>query len=128
MRQRVRHAGCLVHPEQSAQLRSALETELAKAFKASPRSDVVISYHSPFGSAGVNFRVQADARTIEADYEQWVAVRPPPLFGTEPDARVLDLAAQAADPPPFGCSTSAREPDATPWPWPAAATRSMRWR
>ncbi|EUA59423.1 tellurite resistance TehB family protein [Mycobacterium intracellulare 1956] len=73
-------------PEQSAQLRAALETELAKAFKASPRSDVVISYHSPFGSAGVNFRVQADARTIEADYEQWVAVRPPPLFGTEPDA------------------------------------------
>lgn len=88
-------------PEQSAQLRAALETELAKAFKASPRSDVVISYHSPFGSAGVDFRVQADARTIEADYEQWVAVRPPPLFGTEPDARVLDLAAQAADPAAF---------------------------
>lgn len=84
-------------PEQSAQLRAALETELAKAFKASPRSDVLISYHAPFGT-GVNFRVQADWRTIEADYEQWVAVRPPPLFGTEPDARVLDLAAEAADP------------------------------
>jgi len=84
-------------PEQSAQLRAALEVELAKAFKASPRSDVVISYHAPFGS-GVNFRVQADARTIEADYEQWVAARPAPLFGTEPDARVLDLAAEAADP------------------------------
>lgn len=85
-------------PEQSAQLRAALDIELAKAFKASPRSDVVIAYHTAFGSSGVNFRVQADARTIEADYEQWVAVRPPPLFGTEPDARVLDLAAQAADP------------------------------
>ena len=84
-------------PEQSAQLRAALEVELAKAFKASPRSDVVISYHAPFGS-GVNFRIQADARTIEADYEQWVAARPAPLFGTEPDARVLDLAAEAADP------------------------------
>ena len=84
-------------PEQSAQLRAALEVELAKAFKASPRSDVVISYHAPFGS-GVNFRIQADARTIEADYEQWVGVRPAPLFGTEPDARVLDLAAEAADP------------------------------
>lgn len=84
-------------PEQSAQLRTALEVELAKAFKASPRSDVVISYHAPFGS-GVNFRVQADWRTIEADYAQWVGVRPEPLFGTEPDARVLDLAAEATDP------------------------------
>lgn len=88
-------------PEQSAQLRTALEVELAKAFKASPRSDVVIAYHAPFGSGGVNFRVQADARTIEADYEQWVAVRPAPLFGTEPDARVLDLAVEAADPTTF---------------------------
>ncbi len=83
--------------EQSAQLRTVLEAELAKAFKASPRSDIVISFHAPFGT-GVNFRVKAEWRTIEADYEQWVAVRPPPLFGTEPDARVLALAAEAADP------------------------------
>ncbi|MFZ1175146.1 MAG: class I SAM-dependent methyltransferase, partial [Mycobacterium sp.] len=44
------------------------------------------------------FRVKAEWRTIEADYEQWVAFRPPPLFGTEPDARVLALACEAADP------------------------------
>jgi precorrin-6B methylase 2 len=84
-------------PEQSAQLRALLEAELAKAFKASPRSDIVISFHAPFGT-GVNFRIKADWRTIEADYDQWVAYRPPPLFGTEPDARVLTLAAEAADP------------------------------
>ncbi|MGV0069125.1 class I SAM-dependent methyltransferase [Mycobacterium colombiense] len=84
-------------PEQSAQLRAALQAELAKAFKASPRSEVLISYEAPFGT-GVNFRVQADWRTVEADYEQWTQIRPPPLFGTEPDARVLALAAEAADP------------------------------
>ncbi|OBI03311.1 methyltransferase type 12 [Mycobacterium sp. E2462] len=84
-------------PQQSAQLRTVLRAELAKAFRASSRSDVLIAFHSPFGT-GVNFRIQADWRTIEADYEQWVAVRPPPLFGTEPDARVLALAAEAADP------------------------------
>jgi SAM-dependent methyltransferase len=84
-------------PEQAAHLRAALEAELAKAFKASPRSDVLISYQAPFGE-GVNFRVQADWRTVEADYHQWVAIRPPPLFGTEPDARVLALAAEADDP------------------------------
>ncbi len=84
-------------PEQSSQLRTVLEAELAKGFKASPRSDIVISFHAPFGT-GVNFRVQAEWRTLEADYDEWVAVRPPPLFGTEPDARVLALAAEAADP------------------------------
>jgi SAM-dependent methyltransferase len=83
-------------PEQAAQLRTALKAELEKAFKASPRSEVLISYQAPFGT-GVNFRVQAEWRTVEADYDQWMEVRPPPLFGTEPDARVLALATEAAD-------------------------------
>ncbi|OCB27819.1 methyltransferase type 12 [Mycobacterium malmoense] len=83
--------------EQSSQLRTVLEAELAKGFKASPRSDVVISFHAPFGT-GVNFRVQAEWRTLDADYDEWVALRSPPLFGTEADARVLALAAEAADP------------------------------
>lgn len=89
--------GVWCSPERSAQLRAALEVELAKAFKASPRSEVLISYQAPFG-VDVNFRVQAEWRTIEADYDQWMAVRPPPLFGTHPDARVMGLAAEAADP------------------------------
>ena len=83
--------------EQAAQLRKTLEAELAKAFKASHRSEIVITFGAPFGT-GVNFRVEAQWRTIDADYDQWVAVRPPPLFGTEPDARVLALAGEAADP------------------------------
>jgi SAM-dependent methyltransferase len=83
--------------EQSFQLKKVLEAELAKAFKASHRSDIVISFHLPFGT-GLNFRVKADWRTIDADYERWVGFRPPPLFGTAPDARVLALACEAADP------------------------------
>ena len=83
--------------EQSMQLRRVLEAELAKAFKASQRSDVAISFQLPFGF-GLNYRVKAEWRTVEADYDNWVATRPPPLFGTEPDARVLALACQAADP------------------------------
>lgn len=84
-------------PEQSAQLRRALEAELAKGFKASPRSDILISFDAPFGTS-VNIRVKAEWRTLQADYDEWAAVRPPPLFGTEADARVLALAAEAADP------------------------------
>ncbi|ORW69030.1 class I SAM-dependent methyltransferase [Mycobacterium saskatchewanense] len=83
--------------EQSVQLRVVLEAELAKAFKASPRSDIVISFSVPFGT-GLNYRVKAQWRSIEADYEQWVGFRAPPLFGTEPDARVMALAADVRDP------------------------------
>jgi SAM-dependent methyltransferase len=84
-------------PEQSAQLKRVLEAELAKAFKGSQRSDIVISFQVPFGT-GMNYHVKAEWRTIEADYDHWVATRPPPLFGTEPDARVLALACEAEDP------------------------------
>jgi SAM-dependent methyltransferase len=83
--------------EQSAQLKTVLEGELTKAYRTSPRSVVVISFNVPFGTM-LNYRVKADWLTIEADYDRWVAVRPPPLFGTEPDARVWALAGEAADP------------------------------
>lgn len=89
--------GVVYTPEQSVQLRRVLEAELAKAFKASQRSDIVISFQVPFG-AGLNYRVNAEWRTVETDYDHWVATRPPPLFGTEPDARVLALACEADDP------------------------------
>ncbi|WP_276034103.1 class I SAM-dependent methyltransferase [Mycobacterium alsense] len=88
----------VVHtPEQTAQLRRALEAELAKAYQASQRSDIVISFQAPFGT-GLNYRVDAAWRSVEADYDNWVATRPAPLFGSEPDARVLALASEAADP------------------------------
>ena len=35
---------------------------------------------------------------MEAAYEDWISTREPPLFGTEPDARVWALASEAADP------------------------------
>src|ERR1700745_2029761 len=66
-------------PEQSVQLKRVLEAELAKAFKGSQRSDIVISFQVPFGT-GMNYHVKAEWRTIEADYDHWVATRPPPLL------------------------------------------------
>ena len=46
----------------------------------------------------LNYHVKAEWSTIENAYEYWVASREPPLFGTEPDARVWALAGEAADP------------------------------
>ena len=83
--------------EQLAHLRTVLEGQLAAAFAGSQRSDIVISYDSPVG-VELNYHVRAEWRTIGETYNYWVATREPPLFGTEPDARVWALAGEATDP------------------------------
>ena len=83
--------------DQLDHLRTVLEGQLTEAYAASPRSNIVISYDSPVGSM-LNYTVKAEWQTIESTYDHWVADRKPPLFGTEPDARVWALAGEAADP------------------------------
>jgi 2-polyprenyl-3-methyl-5-hydroxy-6-metoxy-1,4-benzoquinol methylase len=83
--------------EESAQLKTVLQGELAKAFKASSRSNIVISFHAPFGVM-LNYRVKAEWSTVGVEYDHWVTNREGPLFGTEPDARVWALASETADP------------------------------
>jgi SAM-dependent methyltransferase len=83
--------------DQLDHLRTVLEGQLAEAYAASPRSNIVISYDSPVGTM-LNYTIKAEWQTIESAYEHWVATREPPLFGTEPDARVWTLAGEAADP------------------------------
>ncbi len=87
--------------EELAHLKAVLEGQLADAYRASPRSRIVISYDSPVGRV-VNYHVRAEWSTIEGAYESWVATRQPPLFGTEPDARVWALAGETADPKSHG--------------------------
>lgn len=86
--------------EELDQLRGVLKGQLDEAYAASPRSDIVISYDSPYGLT-VNYLVRAQWFTLDGAYNNWVATREPPLFGTEPDARVWALAAQAYNPADF---------------------------
>ena len=83
--------------EQLAHVRTVLEGQLAEAYAASPRSTIVISFNAPVGEI-LNYHVKAQWWTVEGAYENWIATREPPLFGTEPDARVWALANEAADP------------------------------
>jgi glycosyltransferase involved in cell wall biosynthesis/SAM-dependent methyltransferase len=83
--------------EQSGRLREVLAGQLAAAYAASPRSEIVITHDSPVGLK-VNYHVKAVWNTIGGTYDAWVAARQPPYFGTEPDARVWALAGEAADP------------------------------
>ncbi len=90
-------AGVEYTAEQSDQLKTALAAELTKAYTASQRSNIVISFHAPFGIS-VNYRVATESVTIGGAYDGWLATREGPLFGTEPDARVWALAGDASEP------------------------------
>jgi SAM-dependent methyltransferase len=83
--------------EQLAHVREVLEGQLAEAYANSPRSNIVISFDAPVGTV-LNYHVKAEWWTVEGAYENWISTRTPPLFGTEPDARVWALAGQAPDP------------------------------
>jgi SAM-dependent methyltransferase len=83
--------------DEIAHLRAVLESQLANAYSASSRSDIVISYDAAVGSP-LRYEVNPKWWTVEAAYEDWISTREPPLFGTEPDARVWALANEAADP------------------------------
>jgi precorrin-6B methylase 2 len=90
-------AGVQHTAEQSAQLKAVLAAELDRAYTASSRSNIVISFHAPFGIT-MNYRVATESVTIAGHYDGWASSREGPLFGTEPDARVWALAGEAADP------------------------------
>jgi SAM-dependent methyltransferase len=83
--------------DELANLKTVLEVQLAEAYTVSHRSRIVIAYESPIGTV-LNYHVKAEWQTIASAYDNWVANRQPPLFGTEPDARVWALAGETADP------------------------------
>ena len=86
--------------EELAHLRAVLSDQLAQAYAASPRSMITISYNAP-SSQLLNYHIKPEWWTIEGAYENWIGIRQPPYFGTEPDARVVALAGEAPDPRKF---------------------------
>lgn len=83
--------------DELAHLRTLLAKELANAYDGSNRSNIVISYDAPIGNV-LNYHIQPQWTSLADTYDNWVATRKPPLFGTHPDARVTTLAAEIADP------------------------------
>lgn len=79
-----------------AQLKTVLASQLDQAYGASSRSNIVISFHAPFGTA-LSYRVNVEAVTMAGHYDGWVSTREGSLFGETPDARVWALAGEAAD-------------------------------
>jgi SAM-dependent methyltransferase len=89
--------GVQYSPEEFAQLKTVLETQLAEAYRTSSRSNIIISFHAPFGTA-LNYRVNIESVTMAGHYDGWVTTKEGSLFGIQPDARVTTLAGETAEP------------------------------
>jgi SAM-dependent methyltransferase len=89
--------GVQYSPEEFAQLKTVLKTQLDEAYRTSSRSNIIISFHAPFGTA-LNYRVNIEAVTMAGHYDGWVTTKEGSLFGIEPDARVSALAGETAEP------------------------------
>ena len=96
MRHALRSRRQTFHRGPTGTLEGLLKGQLAEAFSASPRSSIVISYNAPVGTV-LNYHINAQWFTVAGAYEDWTATREPPLFGTEPDARVMALANEVED-------------------------------
>jgi SAM-dependent methyltransferase len=92
--------GVQYSPEEFAQLKTVLKTQLEEAYRTSSRSNIIISFHAPFG-IGLNYRVNIESVTMAGHYDGWVTTREGALFGIEPDARVSALAGETAEPGTF---------------------------
>lgn len=89
--------GVTFSASQSLRLREVLKAQLAVAYGASPRSEIVISYEAPLGLS-VNYHVKGEWSSLDKAYDTWLTTREPPLFGIHPDARVMALAAEVSNP------------------------------
>lgn len=76
-----------------AALRELLLPRLQEGFAQSPHSRVHIKWQAePPPGAGIDYRIWLEVASVESEYEQWTTSREPPLFGANPDAKLLHVA------------------------------------
>jgi SAM-dependent methyltransferase len=74
-------------------LKGLLDAKLRDGFEASPYSYVHVRFQTDEApKTSLSYFVSLEVSTIENEYATWVATRTPPLFGTHPDSKVMDLA------------------------------------
>ena len=71
-------------------LKQTLLSQLTEAFNRSQRSSIVVTYQATVG-APLSYHIAPYYPSIEQIYQDWINTRQPPYFGTEPDAKVLNL-------------------------------------
>jgi 2-polyprenyl-3-methyl-5-hydroxy-6-metoxy-1,4-benzoquinol methylase len=83
-------------------LKTLLGKALAEGFKQSPHATLIVSYfpaNSQTGlSGGITIDTKIQVQSMADKYHSWPEIRAEPLFGSHPDAKVMEIVAKL-DPP-----------------------------
>jgi SAM-dependent methyltransferase len=89
-------------PEEQEKLRAFLSQKLQEGFKASPHSRLVlmcVPAKPQIGLlGGVSIQTKVVSESLSDKYTTWPKTRPDPLFGSEPDVKVMNVAASLGEP------------------------------
>lgn len=80
-------------------LRGFLEPRLHEGFEKSPHARIQVRWEqeAPPGT-GVDYKIWLEEGSLETEYTRWVAPEGPPLFGANPDAKLLQVLSGLAKP------------------------------
>lgn len=100
--QLMRALGQDLKPLEIESLRQTIATKLAEGFRLSPHARLSVKYGPPSPTEGLTSGLKISATvmvsSIEDKYQGWVNNRSGPLFGSYPDAKIMDVAAIFAQP------------------------------
>ncbi len=87
---------------QTESLKILIANALAEGFKNSPHANLIVSYfpaNSQTGLAGgITLNTKIQIESMAQKYHSWPDIRPEPLFGSYPDAKVIAIAAELGEP------------------------------
>ncbi len=83
--------------EELQTLREILLPQLEQGFQASPHSNVILRYE-PSESGGITYTVSNIVASMTDQYKTWVDTREPPLFGSHPDTKLIEVAKSLGSP------------------------------
>ena len=84
-------------PEELEVLRGILLSQLEQGFAASPHSNVILRYE-PSDTGGISYNISNLVASMTDQYKTWVDTREPPLFGSHPDTKLLEVAKSLGSP------------------------------
>jgi 2-polyprenyl-3-methyl-5-hydroxy-6-metoxy-1,4-benzoquinol methylase len=94
-----RALGRFFTPAELQYLREVLGNHIKTAFEQSQYSRICVSYETdPPPKTSLTWTITIVPSTLQTEYEGWVATRTPPLFGEDPDSRVMDVAGSLGTP------------------------------
>jgi SAM-dependent methyltransferase len=91
--------GRAFNPEEIVHLRGLLKEKLDEGFARARNSYVHVDFQTDEPpKTSLSYKLYLETATIQEEYASWVKTRTPPLFGSHPDCKVMELARSLGEP------------------------------